>query len=1722
MPSNGLRAFILVLCAIALVACKSVDNSAKPPLGTPEANAGPDLQAIEGSQVSLYGSGTDANGTVDSYSWQQTVGTEVALSGEDTATVTFTAPDVNETLIFVLTVTDNEGNTWSDAVNVVVERLPNNPPEANAGSNQTVYIDSEVTISGSGRDNDGEVVMFVWQQTAGVAVSLEDNTSASTSFTTPNTPGTLTFLLTVVDNEGASTTDTVNIDVGNIPNDTPVADAGLPQSVLVDELVTLSGSATDSDGRIESYLWQQTGGIRVNLSDDAVASPTFTAPPNVSELTFRLTVTDDDGAIDTDTVTIFVQVIVNQLPVARAGSDQSVEPNQLVVLSGSGTDGDGHIVSYLWEQTSGTSVTLSDASADSPIFNAPSTETIISFRLTVTDNDGGSHSDTVNIVVSEPVDLIPSANAGPDQTVYVDAIVVLSGSGTDDGSSLSYIWEQTSGPTVSLSNALDNAPTFTAPSTEAALGFRLTVIDDQGQTARDTVNVIVQFVPNSLPVADAGPDQTVDDRTLVTLAGSATDSDGSIANYLWEQTAGTAVTLSDTAVARPTFTSPEADGILSFRLTVTDNEGGTGTDTVHVTVNYVPNVNPVANAGVNQTVYVSTSVNLSGSATDSDGSIASYLWQQTAGDSVSLSSTNTASTSFTAPASAQTLTFTLTATDNEGGSHTDSVDVVVQYVPNIPPVANAGSDQTVITNSTVNLSGSGSDTDGSIASYLWEQVSGTSISFTNAASATTSFTAPAAATTLELRLTVTDNEGETHSDTVTISVLLPNVLPVANAGSDREVLVESLVSLSGTSSTDSDGSIVSYSWSRVSGPSVTLYNASTATPYFFAPSTPAVFVYRLTVTDDRGGSDTDDITVTVDYEYEPIQPITKDPYISAAPLTYNIEADCSVYGALTHPSSFSASLSATIYTLEQNLLSVVWGADYSGLGSGEATLLTNLQSDNALRQNVLDSLTELRRYIVNDQLIERIPNLSSMDGKCYPVNIYVAGTDVYTGDTDTTLNGTWCNDGSGIGVPHIVVTADAIVEMAGGSANIPWQVGHEYGHALQCGVGRDEASTWAWYTESFANFIANDAANSTSSLTLFQQNTFHGLDSYLTRYAVWPYWMFLANSFGTGFTSEVLQRTNNAGESTLEFLRRIAPFDCSDDSCRNEAFANLYGEFAASTVNYVSNTTNESVDYPAQASAPWAGGHRHSAYLHKVATNRYRIADWLAPRRFGHNIIELIPDDTASEILIKHEGWGISSRQSEWRVIVVATTNEVSQPHVEAYKEMFEFGTQVIDLNQWETDLGATIKRLHLVVAATPHDWLRDSALSGFSDPDRYREQDRYVYELEISGAWPIGHEPESKRPAVGVAGSNHANGGGFVANTATVDSSAYVGPEARVLDNAEVRSNARIEGRAIVQGNAVVQGDAIVSSHAELTDTALVENFATVRDNALMGNNAIARNEAKLQGDAVASQNSVISTQGHVHGSLLVDELADTTVTGTAMVDGAGILTAGTLSVGTAYDNWSTVDSGVLLHYDFESSHTYRIRDVHGSYDGYFLGVDDFPTSSIPRATDAGLSNSNVLVMNANGYVDLPKTVTDHLSYEMQLYFKWTGGTSTQYLFDATTGQSEQLSMQLLPLGGGLTFKMNLAFSDSDGYTNEAALETEFLDANVWYYVRLIYDHSINDLRMIVRDVSNPASTTSISIYATDTRDFEYDSLKIRLGSSTSGTNWFTGRIDDFKVIRN
>ena len=433
-------------------------------------------------------------------------------------------------------------------------------------------------------------------------------------------------------------------------------------------------------------------------------------------------------------------------------------------------------------------------------------------------------------------------------------------------------------PSVSWSSddttiaTIDSAGLVSAKTKTGVVSITATA-NDGGGASSDPHDITVEAaaVANQTPTADAGADQNVAAAATVDLSGSGTDSDGTIASFAWTKISGATISISNADSANASFTAPSTAGVIVLQLTVTDNDGATATDDISITVEaVVENQAPTANAGDDQNVSAAETVNLSGSGTDSDGTIVSYAWTQESGTTLTLTDADSENASFDssgADDAGEVLVFTLTVTDDNGATATDNVSITVAAPDvNSPPNANAGDDQSVAFSATVNLSGSGTDSDGTISSFAWTQVSGTTVNLTDANTENASFTAPSTAGEIVLQLMVTDNEGETATDTVSITVVAPLT---ANAGIDQsDIEPDATVTLT-ASTTGGTGTISSYVWEQISGATFTITGSNSATASFVAPratatGTTTAVVLQLTVTDSNNATATDTITITVD------------------------------------------------------------------------------------------------------------------------------------------------------------------------------------------------------------------------------------------------------------------------------------------------------------------------------------------------------------------------------------------------------------------------------------------------------------------------------------------------------------------------------------------------------------------------------------------------------------------------------------------------------------------------------------------------------------------------------------------------------------------------------------------------------------------------------------------------------------------------------------------
>jgi hypothetical protein len=843
----------------------------------PTANAGADQSiTLPTSTVSLTGSGTDADGIIASNVWSRVSGPTTFTLGSANSATTTLSNLVQGTYVFRLTVTDNSGATATDDVTVRVNAAPQ-PPVANAGSNITLTLPvNSTTLIGSGSDPDGTIASYSWNRVIGPATFTLGSANAATTTLSNLVQGTYTFRLTVTDNSGVTVTDDVTITVNAAPNQAPIANAGSNITLtLPADTTTLTGSGSDPDGTIASFVWSRVSGPATFTFGSANAVTTILSNLVQGAYIFRLTVTDNSGTAATDDVTVTVNAAPNLPPTADAGNNIVLTlPTNSATLTGSGSDADGTIAGYAWSRVSGpTTFTFGSANAATTTLSNLVQGTY-TFRLTVTDNSGTIATDDVIVTVNSAPNQAPTANAGNNIVLTLPTnSATLTGSGADvDGTIASYAWSRVSGSTAFTLVSANAATTALNNLVQGTYTFRLTVTDNSSATATDDMTVIVNAAPvsNLAPIANAGSNIVLTlPASSATLTGSGTDADGTIFVYAWSRVSGPATFTFGSANAATTTLNNLVQGTYVFRLTVTDNSGATASDDITVTVNATPNQAPTANAGNNITLTLPTnSTTLTGNGTDADGTITSYSWSRVSGPTTFTLANATAATTGLSNLVQGTYTFRLTVTDNSGATDSDNMTVTVNAAPNQIPAANAGNNIVIIlpVNATT-LTGSGSDLDGTIASYAWSRVSGpTTFTFANASAATTALNNLVQGTYI-FRLTVTDNNGSAATDDITVTVNaapIPNQAPTARAGNDINMtLPANATTLNGNTSADADGIIVSYSWSRVSGPSTFTYTSAGSAATGLNNLVEGTYVFRLTVTDDDGATDTDNITVTV-------------------------------------------------------------------------------------------------------------------------------------------------------------------------------------------------------------------------------------------------------------------------------------------------------------------------------------------------------------------------------------------------------------------------------------------------------------------------------------------------------------------------------------------------------------------------------------------------------------------------------------------------------------------------------------------------------------------------------------------------------------------------------------------------------------------------------------------------------------------------------------------
>ena len=559
--------------------------------------------------------------------------------------------------------------------------------------------------------------------------------------------------------------------------------------------------------------------------DSTAVSPVWTYAKGA---TYRvsLTVTDNDGAIDTDHMT----VKVNSIPVAAIsepadGAAFSVFEG-VTLDGGNSSDSDGTVDAWMWQitDTDGTPVGARSGVRPSYSFAEPGVYTV---SLTVTD-DQGATSAADQVILNVP-NRPPDAVAGQNQYVEIDNTAYLDGtySSDPDGQALTYTWTVVQvmnavGETVDLEFDTSSSASFETPViTSSTYGpgtyeATLTVEDPLGLSAQDSTFVIVPTPDPADPIPQFSPptgtDAEVQEALELHLGGS-----GRRASFYYE---GVTYALVGRAVAFDVSRSFDPDGmtgVITFdwgfdfsrsptyqitgdtsgkrswifptaqnyvvHVNIQDDDGASAEVDINVTILPPPNQAPVADAGPGQTVEVEfdpltteitpVTVDFVGTGSfDPDEDALTYEWDFDDGsDPVSGAELTTPSHEYTEPG---IYLVELTVTDDgepaKNASDTMAVTVKRRTI-NYAPVAEAGNDITALEGEPFVLDGSGSyDPDGEITDYVWDV--GGSVIASGSDAHRISHTIHTFGT-YTATLTVTDNNGVAESSSVNLDIQEP-------------------------------------------------------------------------------------------------------------------------------------------------------------------------------------------------------------------------------------------------------------------------------------------------------------------------------------------------------------------------------------------------------------------------------------------------------------------------------------------------------------------------------------------------------------------------------------------------------------------------------------------------------------------------------------------------------------------------------------------------------------------------------------------------------------------------------------------------------------------------------------------------------------------------------------------------------------------------------------
>ena len=579
------------------------------------------------------------------------------------------------------------------------------------------------------------------------------------------------------------------------------------------------------------------------------------------------------------------------------------------------------------------------------------------------------------------------------------------------------------------------------------------------------------------------------------------------------------------------------------------------------------------------------------------------------------------------------------------------------------------------------------------------------------------------------------------------------------------------------------------------------------------------------------------------------------------------------------------------------------------------------------------------------------------DGKEYKVNFYIHNTGLL-GEDGSEIPTDWAYmgyDREGFAFMFCCVAA------MNNNPNPSWVLPHEFGHVVtahQYGWNSNKyvQSWWEaianWYREQFlySNYYSQwaNVSGTTDYFMTYMQNLHFTPILGRDNYASWAFLQYLTENpdglgnYGSGFVKDLMQQGQLDEYPYLE-IERIGDADIKDTLGH---YAKRLATLDFARKNAYMQRQRELISLDEMS---WD---QIYTVLDKTSeVGRYTVPTDRAPQQFGVNIIPLKVSGNSITVTLESI---TDVRGADWRACIAVEQHDGNTRYTDLFKAG-ETMTMTFDANR---DSAA-----YLTVTATPDSdvWQKIGTPWAYAENTEFGEENypflgktRYPYAVKLSGA------EIQQQESVSVQGSAHPNGGGFVASSARVDNTVYVGKNARVLGNATVSGNARIDGNATITGRAIVSGDAVVCGHAvvsgnvTVTDSAIIGDSAYLNKNASVSENARVLEGAMLTGEYKASGNATIKGTAFCWGT--------GSATGQAILDGDYYIDSDRSSAfGTLY-GWTSADSyaasrpytdGQLAGLEFSDNSSKMANDT---YTSTYAAAVDSPEWSQVRTSGKGV----------------------------------------------------------------------------------------------------------------------------------------------------------------------